>query len=154
MNPQIKEQVLQLLSNIEESKKIIPTFSDMCNHPILGSRFSSMKWKEKSEIQECINEYIETRIKWLWKTKWWQLFQRFFESENEIFWKFRKLNENDETASTPEFQKIWKKVEDEMFRLEWILTDRMLKQEKWLDKVVESFYNIVYAFFPRFNSIQ
>jgi hypothetical protein len=35
MNPQIKEQVLQLLSNIEESKKIIPTFSDMCNHPIL-----------------------------------------------------------------------------------------------------------------------
>ena len=109
MNPQIKEQVLQLLSNIEESKKIIPTFSDMCNHPILGSRFSLMKWKEKSEIQECINEYIETRIKWLWKTKWWQLFQRFFESENEIFWKFRELNENDETASTPEFQKNLKK---------------------------------------------
>jgi len=113
-----------------------------------------MEWKEKSEIQECINEYIEMKIETLWKTKWWQLFQRFYESENELFWKFRELNESDETAATPEFQKIWKKVEDEMFRLEWILTDRMLKQEKWLDKVLESFYNIVYDFFPRYNSIE
>jgi hypothetical protein len=34
------------------------------------------------------------------------LFQRFFESENELFWKFRELNENDETASTEEFQVV------------------------------------------------
>ena len=112
-----------------------------------------MKWKEKSEIQECINEYVENRISSLWKTKWWQLFQRFYESENELFWKFRELNENDEIASSSEFQEIWKKVEKEMFRLEWILTDRMLKQEKWLDKVVDSFYNIVYLFFPRMNLV-
>lgn len=81
-------------------------------------------------------------------------FPRFYESENELFWKFRELNESDETATTEEFQTIWKKVEDEMFRLEWILTDRMLKQEKGLDKVIDSFYNIVYAFFPRYNSIE
>ena len=154
MNEQSKDQIFQLLSNIEESKKVIATFSDMCNHPLLWARFSAMKWKEKTEIQECINEYVKMRIEWLWKTKWWQLFQRFYESENELFWKFRELNESDETASTSEFQKIWKKVENEMFRLEWILTDRMLKQEKWLDKVLESFYNIVYAFFSRYNSIE
>ena len=154
MNEQAKEQVFQLLSNIEESKKVIPTFSDMCKHPLLGYRFQSMKWKEKTEIQKCINEYIKMRIESLWKTKWWQLFQRFYEAENELFWKFRELNENEDTASTKQFQDVWKKVEQEMFRLEWILTERMLKQEKWLDKVVESFYNIVYAFFPRYNSVE
>ena len=154
MNEQAKEQVFQLLSNIEESKKVIPTFSDMCKHPLLVYRFQSMKWKEKTEIQKCINEYIKMRIESLWKTKWWQLFQRFYEAENELFWKFRELNENEDTASTKQFQDVWKKVEQEMFRLEWILTERMLKQEKWLDKVVESFYNIVYAFFPRYNSVE
>lgn len=154
MNQQSKDQIFQLLSNIEETKKVIPTFSDMCKHPLLWARFSAMKPKEKSEIQECINEYIDLKIKSLWKTKWGQLFQRFYESENELFWRFRELNENDETVSTKEFQTLWRKVWDEMFRLEWILTDRMLKQEKWLDKVLDSFYNIVYAFFPRYNSIE
>ena len=154
MNQQSKDQIFQLLSNIDENKKVIPTFSDMCKHPLLWVRFSAMKWKEKSEIQECINEYIDMKIKSLWKTKWWQLFQRFYETENELFWRFRELNENDETASTEEFQIVWKKVWDEMFRLEWILTDRMLKQDKWLDKVLDSFYSIVYDFFPRYNSIE
>ena len=154
MNEQAKEQVFQLLSNIEENKKVITTFSDMCKHPLLWSRFQAMKWKEKAEIQECINEYVKMKIESLWKTKWWQLFQRFYESENELFRKFRELNENDETASSKEFQEVWKKVEQEMFRLEWILTERMLKQEKWLDKVIESFYNIVYTFFPRYNSVE
>ena len=106
MNAEAKDQVFQLLSNIEENKKVIPTFSDMCKHPLLWARFSAMEWKEKSEIQECINEYVRMKIETLWKTKWWQLFQRFYESENELFWKFRELNESDETASTSEFQKI------------------------------------------------
>jgi hypothetical protein len=154
MNQQSKDQIFQLLWNIEESKKVIPTFSDMCKHPLLWARFSAMEGKEKAEIQECINEYVKMKIETLWKTKWGQLFQRFYESENELFWKFRELNENEESVSSPEFQKIWKIVENEMFRLEWILTDRMLKQEKWLDKVVDSFYNIVYEFFPRYNSVE
>lgn len=154
MNPQAKEQILQLLSNIEENKKIIPTFSDLCKHPILWSSFSSMNKNEKEEIKNIINEYIKSKVQTISKTKWGQLFQRFFEWQNELFWKFRELNENEETESSPEFQIIGKQVEQEMFRLEWILTERMLKQEKWLDKVVESFYNIVYMFFPRYNSVE
>jgi len=154
MDQQFKNQIFQLLWNIEENKKIIPTFSDMCNHPLLWNRFSSMDEKERRELQECIKEYVKIRVESLWKTKWGQLFKRFYEWENDLFWKFRELNESDETVASPEFQKIWKKVEQEMFRLEWILTEKMLKQEKWLDKVVESFYNIVYAFFPRYNSVE
>jgi len=34
-----------------------------------------------------------------------------------------------------------------MFRYELFLNERMPDQEKWLDKVVWSFYNIVYSFF-------
>jgi hypothetical protein len=41
-----------------------------------------------------------------------------------------------------------------MFKLEGILTERMFKQEKWLDKVVWSFYNIVYSFFPKYGRIE
>ena len=154
MNQQFKDQVFQLLSNIEENKKIIPTFSDMCKHPLLWERFLSMNNKEKAEVQKCINEYVKMRVESLWKTKWGQLFKRFYEWENELFWKFRELNENDELSMSDEFQEVWKKVEQEMFRLEWILTEKMLKQEKWLDKVIESFYNIVYSFFPRYNSVE
>jgi hypothetical protein len=41
-----------------------------------------------------------------------------------------------------------------MFKLEWILTEKMLKQEKGLDKVIDSFYTIVYLFFPRFSEVE
>ena len=78
---------------------------------------------------------------------------RFFEAYNDLFWTFRALNENEETAKTPEFQTIGKQVERELFKLEGILTDRMLNQEKGLDQVVGSFYNIVYLFFPRYNQL-
>ena len=63
------------------------------------------------------------------------------------------MNCDDNFAQTREFQELWKKIESEIFRYEWILTERMLDQEKWLDKVVWSFYNIVYSYFPRFNLI-
>jgi hypothetical protein len=47
-----------------------------------------------------------------------------------LFWQFRALNESDETAGTKEFQIAGKQVEDELFKLEGILTEKMLNQEK------------------------
>ena len=87
------------------------------------------------------------------KTKWGQLFARFAEASPEIFWKFRELNDRSNTDSTS-FQTLGKQVEIEMFKLEWILTEKMLKQEKGLDKVIDSFYTIVYLFFPRFSEVE
>ncbi|MDR0859447.1 MAG: hypothetical protein LBO09_00220 [Candidatus Peribacteria bacterium] len=112
-----------------------------------------MKAKEILEVQEVIQTYIENRISTLNKTKGGQLFVRFFEAQNALFWKFRELNESEETAGTAEFQNVGKQVEQELFKLEGILTEKMLKQEKGLDQVVGSFYNIVYLFFPRYNSL-
>ncbi|MDR2416499.1 MAG: hypothetical protein LBD75_08140 [Candidatus Peribacteria bacterium] len=149
-----KEQLLILLQNIEESKKLIPTFTDLAQHPIFGENFASMNEKQQKEVKEVINKYLEKKIYTLHKTKGGQLFIRFFEAYNTLFWQFRVLNESDETAQTAEFQKIGKQVEGELFKLEGILTEKMLNQEKGLDKVVDAFYNIIYLFFPRYNAIE
>ena len=61
---------------------------------------------------------------------------------------------NDFVVEDKNFQKIGKQVEIEMFKLEWVLTEKMLKQEKGLESVISSFYNLVYAFFPRYNEIE
>jgi hypothetical protein len=50
------------------------------------------------------------------KTKGGQLFQRFYDTYNELFRKFRTMNEA--SNSNKEFQTICKQVEQEMFKLE------------------------------------
>jgi hypothetical protein len=60
---------------------------------------------------------------------------------------------NESNNTNKKFQEVGKQVEQEMFKLEGLLTERMLKQEKGLDKVIDSFYKIVYTFFPSYNEI-
>ena len=137
--------------NIEEKKGYIPYFSDLENNETFGPIFKSVSADEKIDIQHIINDHIAEKIEGMTKTKWGQLFKRFYEAYNELFWKFRTLNEGENITET--FQETGRQVEQEMFKLEGILTERMLKQEKWLDKVIDSFYKIVYTFFPRYNKI-
>lgn len=146
------EQIKNILLNLESSKKRIPYLSDLQKHPVFWNIFCNLSKKEEEEINNVIKEYIDEKLELIKKTKWWQLFSRFAESNPELFRKFRELN--DSISDDKNFQELWKQVETEMFKLEGILTEKMLKQEKWLDKVVDSFYNIVYLFFPRFNEIE
>jgi hypothetical protein len=44
------------------------------------------------ESTKLVNSYIES-VASSDKTKGTQLFQRFYENESELFWKFRVLNE-------------------------------------------------------------
>lgn len=150
MNQQETDQIRNIIVNIEEKKWSIPYFSDLENHEVFGPIFKSVSPDDKIEIQHIINDYIAEKIEGMTKTKWGQLFKRFYEAYNELFWKFRTMNE---TAESKDFQETGRQVEQEMFKLEWILTERMLKQEKWLDKVIDSFYKIVYTFFPKYNKI-
>jgi hypothetical protein len=46
------------------------------------------------------------------------------------------MNCNENFAQTKEFQELGKRVESEIFKYEGILTEKMLDQEKGLDKVV------------------
>lgn len=151
MQSQEIEQIKNILLNLETSMKKIPFLSDLEQHPVFGAVFSSLSSAEKEQVQEVINTYILEKLQMIKKTKGWQLFNRFFEGQSDLFWTFRKLN--DAQSKDSAFQTLGKQVETEMFKLEGILTEKMLKQEKGLDKVIDSFYNIVYLFFPRFNEI-
>lgn len=151
MNQEESNQIKTIIINIEEKKWSIPYLSDLESHEIFGPIFKSISAEEKIEIQHIINDRITDKIEDMTKTKWGQLFKRFFDAYNELFRKFRTLNEGKNIH--PNFQEIGKKVEQEIFKLEWILTEKMLKQEKWLDKVIDAFYKIVYSFFPRYNEI-
>lgn len=152
MKEQEIEQIKNILTNIENSQKKIPYLSDLQKHPVFWNIFLSLSEKESEEVNNIINQYIVEKLETIKKTKWGQLFARFAESNPELFRSFRKAN--DTHYENNNFQSLWKQVETEMFKLEGILTERMLKQEKGLDKVIDSFYNIVYLFFPRFNEIE
>lgn len=151
MTQQEKEQVLNLITNFETANKKIPYLADLLGHPVFWPIFKGLSKEQQQEVEQLITEYITNKLQEIKKTKGWQLFNRFAESQSEVFWRFRELNQprSDEQA----FQTLGHQVESEMFKLEGILTEKMLKQEKGLDKVVDAFYTIVYLFFPRFNEI-
>ena len=153
VKPQEKEQIKSLIANFESSREHIPYLRELEEHPALGPVFRDLKDAEKDEVNHVIKEYIEEKIASL-KTKGGQLFRRFFENDNKKFWEFRDLNEREEQTESEEFQELGKYVEDEMFKLEGILTQAMMGRESGLWKTVEAFYNIVYNFFPLFSSIE
>ena len=153
MNQAERDQLITVLSNLESQKQYIPFLSDLMKHPTFGPIFSNLDQSQQDEINQIIDWYMTDKIKGLGKTKWGQLFQRFFEGQEELFWLFRDLNEYPE-EDPEQFQRIGKQVEHEMFKLEGILTEKMVGQEKGLDKVVSSFYTIVYSFFPRLSEIE
>lgn len=152
MNSQEKQQIKSIIANFESTKKIIPFLSDLEQHPAFWPLFVGLWEKEKEEINLIIDEYILEKLELIKKTKGGQLFARFAEANPDLFWDFRRMN--DSQSQDADFQKLWAQVETEMFKLEGILTERMLKQEKGLEKVVESFQNLIYSFFPRFNEVE
>lgn len=147
------QQIKNIITNLEEKKWYIPYMSELENHDVFWPIFNSLDIEQKKDVKKIIDEYIVSKIESM-KTKWWVLFKRFYEIDPDLFWTFRDLNEKEENVESIEFQETWKKVEQEIFKLEWILTERMLKQEKGLDKVIGSFYNIVYNFFPKYGKIE
>ncbi|MFA5747617.1 MAG: hypothetical protein WC872_00720 [Candidatus Absconditabacterales bacterium] len=169
------QQIMNVIKNIEEKKGHIAYLSELENHEIYGQFFKGLDENRKNEIRNLINDYLKEKISELGKTKGSQLFKRFFEVYEDLFWEFRELNEyggelkneaNEKLKNEiggdkksggerkKRFQEVGKKVEHEIFKLEGILTEKMLDQEKGLDKVIGAFYNIVYCFFPRYNEIE
>ena len=153
MNEQERVQICNIINNFVESKSYFPFMIDLEIHPVFWPIFKNLEKSQKEEIQKIIDECIVEKINW-YKTKWWELFRRFFEVNEDEFWRFRDMNCDDNFAHTKEFQELGKKIESEIFKYEWILTEKMLEQEKGLDKVVGSFYNIVYTYFPRLNLVE
>lgn len=152
MNQAEQDQIINIIKNLQEKKNSIPYFSDLATNPVFGPIFSSLEGYEKEQVEHIIETYITDTVNSATKTKWGQLFKRFFDASPELFWEFRALNE-DPSKHQKKFQEVGKQVEQEMFRLEGILTEKMIDQEKGLDKVIGSFYNIVYMFFPKMGEV-
>jgi len=153
MNEQERWQIENIVNNFLDAKWYFPFLVDLEMHPMFWPIFKTLKEDEKKNVEKIIDEMIVEKIN-SYKTKWWELFRRFYEVNEDMFWKFRDMNINENYAQTKEFQELWIKIENEIFKYEWILTEKMLDQEKWLDKVVGSFYNIVYSYFPKLNLVE
>jgi len=153
MNEQERWQIKNIVNNFLDSKWYFPFLVDLETHPMFWPIFKTLKDSDKKNIEKIIDEMMVEKIN-SYKTKWWELFRRFYEVNEDMFWKFRDMNINENYAQTKEFQTLWIKVENEIFKYEWILTEKMLDQEKWLDKVVGAFYNIVYSYFPKLNLVE
>ena len=152
MKDQDKKQILALIDTFVEQRTYVPFLEDFLKHPNYGPLFKSFSAEETKQVWKIINTYIEDKINGL-RTKGWQYFQRFYETKNADFRKFRELNSDEKKLETTEFHKLWKEIEQELFRFEWLLTESMLNRPEALDKVVWAFYNIVYNYFPLFGRI-
>ncbi len=148
-----QEQMMTIISNLEATNKKIPYFSELEQHPVFGAVFKDLDQREKQQVEKIIENYLLQKVEEIKKTKGGQLFARFVENDLPTFWEFRTLNAP-ENNDQQRFQELGKIVEDELFKLEGILTERMFKQEKGLDKVIDAFYTIIYLFFPRFSEIE
>jgi len=147
------DQIKSLINNFNSTHQHIPYFSELEQHSIFGPVFKKLDDGEKNQVKIFIKTYIKWKIESL-KTKWGQLFRRFYEMDEQRFWDFRDMNEFEQQSQTREFQIIWKEIEDEMFKLEGILTQAMLNKAEWLGKTIDAFYNIVYMFFPQYSQIE
>ncbi len=152
MQQQDLDQVKAIIENLDKANKKVPYFVDLKNHPVYGQFFRDLDSEEIAQIQKLIDQYIKEKIEGL-KTKWGELFRRFYVINQEAFWRFRELNSDESQTESVEFQKTGKVVEEQLFKFENILTQTMLKKPQGLDKTVSAYYDIAYSFFPLYNHI-
>ncbi len=153
MNLAEKNQIEIIIKNLHENKQYVPYFTDLKQHETFWVIFNSLEEEQVEEVKALIKKYIREDIANK-KTKWGELFKRFFDLNEAKFWDFRLLNDSAEDQESENFQKLGKEIENELFKYEGILTEKMLQQEKGLDKVLGSFYNIVYSYFPKMNLVE
>jgi len=147
------DQVKSLIVNFTNTRQHIPYLLELEEHKTYGPIFTALSSSDKKEVETIIKEYIIEHITWL-KTKWGLLFKRFFENKTAQFRQFRNLNNPATDSQSQEFQSMGKDIETQMFDLEWLLTQAMLKKPQWLDKVIDAFYTVVYHYFPRLGEVE
>ena len=153
MKSQDLEQIRIIITNIDKNNKKIPYFKDLQQHSIYGKFFQNLESEDILEIQDLILEYAKEKALNP-HTKWGEMFKRFYVMNQEIFRRFRELNADGKNVETEEFQSIWKNIEEQLFKFEWILTKNMMKKSQGLDKTIGAFYDIVYSFFPLYGQIK
>jgi succinate dehydrogenase flavin-adding protein (antitoxin of CptAB toxin-antitoxin module) len=151
MDQLYKNQIKQIVSNLHNKSGKIPFMSDLLDHPVFGPAIHVLSFDEKKEVGVIIDSYIEHYVASL-TTKGGQLFRRLFEQYTDDFREYRVLNQDKNNIHMPRFQSLSQFFQKELFALESVLTSKMLKRPEGLDKVIDSFYDIVDAIFPLHGS--
>ncbi len=149
-------QMSTIIHNVHTQLWYVPFLSDLFSHTVFGPILSTLSSDEQKKVDWLLRTYVESIILGS-KTKWWLYFKRFYETQKDLFWEFRRLQQKlktDVDFDKTEFQSVWKIIEEEMFRYEWLLTQKMTNQAQWLNKTLDAFYDIVYWFFPYYNDIE
>ncbi len=152
MQPQDKDQILLIIRNLDQQKKYVPYFTDLVEHPHYGVIFRWLDSEEIKQVQTCIDDYIKEELQG-YKTKWGEMFRRFYALHQDAFREFRRLNGEPNAEDTDAFQTLGKTVESELYKFENMLTQTMMKKPQGLDKTLAAFYDIAYRFFPKYNLI-
>jgi len=152
MNQQTEQQIVFVITQRESQKKYVPFLQELDNHPLYGDFFTELSPDEREDVKKMIRSYIIWAMQWL-KTKWGEMFQRFYELHEDLFWEFRALNGSEDNIGTPQFDEVWGKVEDALYHFEQILTKNMMKKPQGLEKVTDAFYTIAIRFFPYYYRI-
>ncbi len=145
--------ISSIITGITKDLKHFPYRHELTAHPLFGSVFTSMSEIEKQEIESTILEMIQDHITTP-KTLGGEYLQRFYENHGDLFRDFRETNRDKEQSDTDHFQSLGKQVEDEIFKLESLLTQRQTgKQARWLEKTIDAFYDLVTLYFPYYGKI-
>lgn len=152
MHQQHEQQVALVIRQMDNEKKTIPFIHNLDEHPLYGWFFHDLTPDERDDVKQIINAYITAEINAL-KTKWWTMFQRFYELHHDLFREFRNLNADKANIWTDHFNDVGQKIEQWLFHFEQILVKNMLKRPQWLEKVTDAFYSIAVRFFPYYYSI-
>jgi len=111
---------------------------------------SSVTELNESEKEQIISQAIQ-ECGTSDKTKWTQLFVRFYENDQKLFTAFRELNSSKKNIKKAAFQEVGEQVVGKLRYLEQILTDKMIKRDT--DKTVVAFYDHIRLFFPYFDLV-
>lgn len=149
MKESYRNQIELIIKNFHSQKKYIPLLSDLQHDTVYGPFFLSMTADDIVDIRTIMCDYIKQFVN-ARPSKWARYIKRFMENEPELF---RWLRDAHDDVDSEIFQTLWKKVEKEMFELENLLTSRMAGHLDGIAKTIESFYDIVYAIYPRYNQI-
>lgn len=153
MKPAEEQQVIFVINQLTKQKKSIPFLQDLDGHTLYGPFFHDLSPEERDEVKSMIRSVITDTIASL-KTKWWEMFQRFYELHEELFWEFRVLNGSESNLSNKKFHEVGVKIEQHLYHFEQILTKNMMRKPQWLEKVTDAFYDIAYTFFPLYGRIE
>lgn len=153
MKPSEHQQVLFVISQLTKQKKSVPYLQDLDAHTLYGWFFHDLSPEEREEVKLMIKKTITDNIQSL-KTKWGEMFQRFYDLHQDLFWEFRVLNSSESNTQNPKFHIIWGEIERKLYHFEQILIKNMMRRPQWLEKVTDAFYDIAYKFFPLYGRIE